>query len=102
MARSILGPDRNVLLLIAAPIEPSDRPAARPRINNVRVARIGLNVAALSAARVEPVLASDIAIVSAAEDADGRVVLLRSINFVEKIIVRRHVVELRRGLVILR
>src|SRR5437660_7119321 len=101
-ARAILRPDRNVLLLVAATIEPRDRAASRPRINNVGIPQIRRNVAALSPARIEPVLATDIAIVGAAGDTHGRVVLLRTVHFVEKIVVRGHVIKLRRRLVVLR
>src|ERR1039458_9836931 len=102
MARRILGPDRDVLLLIAAPIKAGNGSAARSCVNNVRVSRIGSKVAALPAARVEPVLTPDVAVVGAAEDADCRIVLLRAVHLVQKIVVRRHVIELRRRLVVLR
>ena len=99
--RVVLRPHRDVLLLLAVPIEPGDDASARAGIDNVGVARIGNDVTALSAARVIPVLPPDVAFIAAAGDADRRVVLLRAVEVIEKTIIGGHVIELRRGLGVL-
>ena len=47
-------------------------------------------------------LPANVAVVGAAGDGHGGVVLLRSVHVIQKLVVGRHVVELRRRLVVLR
>src|SRR4029077_7771162 len=49
-----------------------------------------------------PVAAIDVAVVAARSNADGRVVLLRAVNTIEKIVVGSDVIKLRVRLVTLR
>src|SRR6267154_1479740 len=49
-----------------------------------------------------PATAVDVTAVAGGGDTDGRIVLLRAIDAVREIVVGSHVVELRRGLVVLR
>ena len=70
-------------------------------INDVRVARIGRNVACLAAAHVVPIAAVNRAVVAAAGDRDGAAVLLRPVDAVGRRRVGDDVVELRGRLVVL-
>src|SRR5256884_4893780 len=71
-------------------------------VNDIRIARIGNDIAALPAADGVPVAAVNKAAITARLDAHRRVVLLRAVNTIEKIVVRRDVIELRGRLVVLR
>src|SRR5271157_483482 len=86
VAGALHGPHRDVLLLVAPSIETRDLTFARTRINDVRVVRIRLQVAALTTARVEPVLPSDVSIVGAAGNANRRIILLRPVNVIQKLV----------------
>ncbi len=68
-------------------------------VDDLRIARVGRDPAALAAAHVVPVLLGDAAAGGAAGDAHGGVVLLRAVDVVREIVVERHAVELRGGLV---
>src|SRR5256884_440965 len=71
-------------------------------VNDIRIARIGNDIAALPAADGVPVAAVNKAAITARLDAHRRVVLLRAVNTIEKIVVRSDVIELRGRLVVLR
>ena len=73
----------------------------RAGIDDVGIARIGRDVAALAAAHFVPVLAGDDAVVGPAGDGDGGVVLLRAVDAVGPLVVGGDVIELRGGLVVL-
>ncbi len=71
-------------------------------IDDVRIARIGNDVAAFAAADSVPIAGENRAVIAARADADGRVVLLRAVDAILKIVVGGDVIELRGGLVVLR
>ena len=98
----IYGPDGNVLLLLCTLVPAGEIASAGACINNVRVARIRDHIAALAAAYFIPMLAADVAFVCAAGNPHRAVVLLCAVHVIEKLVIGRHVIELRRGLVVLR
>ena len=71
------------------------------RIDDVRVRRIGRDVARFSTADWIPVGTFDGAVIAAGGDGDGAVVLLRTVDVVGRPVVGNHVVELRRRLIVL-
>jgi hypothetical protein len=70
-------------------------------VDHVRVLGVGHDVAALAAGRGLPVAQPDAAAARAAEDAQGRVVLLRAEDAVGEVAVGRDAVDLRGRLVVL-
>ena len=70
-------------------------------IHDIRVWRIRCDVSRFASAYVIPVGAVDGAFVAAARDANGGVILLRSVNPIRHRIVGNDMVELRRRLIIL-
>ena len=96
-----IGPDRNVLHVPSALVEARDVALVVSRIHNVGIGRIGRDVSRFSAADRIPVLPADFAVIAAAGDRDGRVVLLRAIHIVRIARVGDDVVKLRRGLIVL-
>src|SRR4029077_8041008 len=92
----------NALGLIGAAIEAREDRAFVIGIDDVRIAWIGNDVAAFAAADGVPVAAIDVAVVAARSNADGRVVLLRAVNTIEKIVVGSDVIKLRGRLITLR
>src|SRR4029077_8413503 len=102
MARVIDGPDRDVLGLHRALVPPTHQASACTCIDDVGIAWIRHNVSALAASHIVPMLPADVAIVRPASNRDCRVVLLCAVNLIEELIVGGNVVELRRGLVVLR
>ena len=97
--RGIERPYRDVLRLEGVMIEPVDR-VLRVRIDDLGIARIGEHETAFAAAGGVPVAFVDRTLVVGALDPDIRVVLLRTVNPVGKAVVHRHVVELRRRLIV--
>ena len=99
------GPDADDALL-PRPVIVVDEPAhAGPAADGAtdddgRVARLDRDVAALAAARLNPVGRGDRPAVGLARQADRPVVLLRAIDPVRLLVVRAHVVELRGRLVV--
>src|ERR1019366_8866852 len=83
VAGSIHRPHRDVLLLVAVAIETRHHASARTCINDVRVLGIGLNVAALAAARVKPVLPPDITVVGPTGNSNRGAILLRAIHLIQ-------------------
>src|SRR5438093_12807484 len=65
-----------------------------------RIARLHRDVAALAAARLDPVDRGDRAAMRLARKADGPVVLLRAVDAIGPLIVGAHVIELRGRLVV--
>ena len=94
------GVRRNHLRLTSAAIIAEELSICPAAIDDVGIRRIRRNVAALAGACGMPVAESDSAVIAAAENKDAAAILLRAINVVREIIVNRHVIELRRGLVI--
>src|SRR5439155_20566726 len=98
----IFGPFLNALRLIRAAVETRENGSFVVGINDIRVARIGNDVAAFAASNSVPVAAINETAIAARLDADRRVVLLRAINAIEKIVVGGHVIKLRGALIVLR
>ncbi len=71
------------------------------RIDNVRVVRVGRDIAAFAATDRVPVLTPDHALIVAAGNRDSRVVLLGTIHAVGPVVVDSDVIELRGRLVFL-
>src|SRR6516164_8278320 len=101
MTGGIHGPWADVLQLLKSSVESRDRPSVAACIDHVVVARIGSDVSALTSACVVPVLAPNVAIIGAAGNCYGAIVLLRSVDVIEGTCVGRNVIELRRWLVVL-
>ncbi len=70
-------------------------------VNNVRIARIGDHEPRLTAAGGIPVARPDHALVVETRDGKIGIVLLRAVNVVRKAVIRRDVVELAGGLIVL-
>src|SRR2546429_3204559 len=68
----------------------------------LRVARVGSDVASFAPADLIPVLRADDALVVAAGDGDGAVVLLCAVDAIRPVVVDGDVIELRCRLVVLR
>src|SRR5258707_6607850 len=66
------------------------------------VARIGNHEARFAAAGRKPVARPDHTLIVEARDGQIGIILLRAVNIIRKLIVGRDVVELARGLVVLR
>ena len=100
-----IGPDADDPLLarpvVVADHSPHAGPAAdRAPDDDGRIAGLHREVAALAAARLEPVDRGDGAAVGLARQTDGPVVLLRAVHAVRALVVGAHVVELRGRLVV--
>ena len=74
--------------------------ADRAAHDDGRIARLDRDVAALAAARLDPVDRGDDTAVGLARETDGPVVLLRAVDAVGPLIVGAHVVELRGRLIV--
>ena len=98
MSRVIEREDTEILVLLARLVVTREE-AFVVRVDDVRVARIGNDEAALPAAGMRPIALLDDAAIGAARDAHVRVVLLRAIDVVRKRVVDRDVIELRSRLV---
>ena len=96
------GPFLDALRLAGAAIEAREDGPLVVGVNDVRIARVGDDVAAFAAADGIPIAAIDVAVVAAGADADRGIVLLGAIDSVEKIIVGGDVIKLRGWLVALR
>ena len=102
VAVGIFGPFLDALRLIGAAIEAREDGAFVVGVDDVRIARVGNDVAAFAAADGVPIARRSLAVIAARANADGRVVLLRAVDAVLKIVVGGDVVELRGRLVVLR
>src|SRR5436853_3078473 len=101
VARGVNGPYRDDLQLHGVLVEAADE-VFGAAVDDVGVARIGDHEAALAAERVIPVALHDGALIIHAGDRDARVVLLGAVHVIGEAIVDRHVIELRRRLIVLR
>src|SRR6266851_8033818 len=72
------------------------------RINDMPVARVSENKSAFTAARWIPIARTNHTFISAARDADVRVVLLRAVDVIWKRVIDGDVIELRSRLIIYR
>src|ERR1700751_1119900 len=102
MPRVIEGPHGDVLRLHRPLVPAVHQTTARTCIYNIGIARIRYHITAFAPAHVVPVLAADVAIIGAAGNRYRGVVLLRTINVIEKLVVGGNVVKLGRRLVVLR
>src|SRR5260370_13443000 len=94
-------PRRNVHLFSSVVVIARDLATVRTRVDDLRIARIGGNISALASYPRIPA-PSVAAAPGRAGDADGAVVLLRSIDPIRAAIVRNGMVALGRRLVRLR
>src|SRR5207245_10157160 len=85
---------------LAPSCTPCAGPPPAPAINNVRVQRIDGHIAILLHAERMPFAEADLPVVAAAHCAGRAAFLLRAVDPIGKAIVRRHVIELRRRLVV--
>src|SRR3989442_1191199 len=93
--------ERDVLGLAGALVETGNQALVVAGVNNVGVGRIGRDVARFPTAHRIPVGTIDGAVVAAAGDGDGAVVLLRPVDVVRSAGIGNDVIELRRGLIVL-
>src|SRR5579862_727984 len=101
MAVRILGPFLDALCLAGAAVKAGQDGTFIVGVDNVRIARVGDDVAAFAAADRVPVRAIDVPVIAAGTNTERRVVLLRSVNAILKIVVGGDMIKLRGGLVIL-
>src|SRR5205807_6993347 len=99
VAHGVVGPGVDVAALAGAVVLARNQAIVGARVDNLRIAGVGRNPAALTAAHIVPVALGDAGGRSAGGDAHRGVVLLRAIGVVWKVLVQRHAVELRRRLV---
>jgi len=90
------------LRLAGAAIEAADVAEVGTGINDVGIARIDGDVAALAATDIVPIPPIDEAAIATGTDTDGGIVLLRAVDAIREIVVGDDVVELRGGLIVLR
>src|SRR5205823_4944645 len=93
---------RDVAQVAGAVIVARHLPAVGIGVDDLRVARVGCDVAAFAPADLIPVLPADDALVVTAGDGDGAVVLLRAVDAIRPVVVHGDVIELRRRLIVLR
>src|SRR5260370_37511194 len=86
----------NVVCLVRAAIEHGDIAEVGASVNDVRIARVNGNVAALATAPGVPIRAVDVATVAGGSAHDGRIVLLRAIDPDWEIVRGGHVAKQRR------
>src|SRR3984893_10595235 len=92
---------RDVAQVAGAMIVARHLAAVGIRVDDLRVAWIGRDVATFAATHLIPVLPADDAFVVAAGDGDRGVVLLGAVDAIGPVIVHDDVIELRRWLVVL-
>ena len=95
-----LRPGDDLALLARPVVVPRDRAAVAAGVDDVRVARLRGDPAALAPADGVPLLAADLPSAGPARDRDGRVVLLRAVDAVGEAVVDGDPVELPRRLVV--
>ena len=91
----------NFLGLLGALVEARDMAAIAARVNNIGIAGIDGDVAALAPAHGIPLRPVDHAGIAAAGNSHRGVVLLRAVDVVGITIVGSHVIKLRGGLIVL-
>src|SRR5712692_4670196 len=96
-----LWPWGDALRLAGAFVETRDVALVGARVDDIRVPRVGRDVAAFASANRIPVGAVNPAGIAHAGGGHGGVVLLRAVDVVGEAVVRDDVVELRGGLVVL-
>ena len=69
-------------------------------INGIGVIGIDYDVAALTSTNRSPVAKGDLSVIATTGGACGAAVLLRTIDMIRKIVIYRHVIELRSRLVV--
>ena len=89
----------DVLHLAGGPVKLRDL-ASAAAVNNVRVERIGCDVAVFDHAHGMPLAIGDGAVVAATGDADGTAFLLAAANAIGESVADRYVINLRGGLVV--
>jgi hypothetical protein len=94
------GPYRNALDLVRAPVKARDVALIVAGIHNVRVEWRGRNISRFSAPDGIPFVAANRAVIAAAGNRDGGIILLCAIDVVRRPRIRDDVVELRRRLVV--
>src|SRR5258705_82343 len=92
---------RDVAQVAGATIVARHLPAVGIRVDDLRVARIGRDVATFAAPDLIPVLPADDAFLVAAGDGDRGVVLLGAVDAVGPVVVPGGVIDLRRRLIVL-
>jgi len=102
VAVGILGPFLDALGLAGAAIEAREDGAFVVGVNDVRIARVGNDVAAFAAAHGVPIALEDRSVIAARANAERRVVLLRAVDAILKVVVGGDVVKLRGRLIVLR
>ena len=95
-----LRPDRDIAGFAEPMIVSRHDAVIRAGVDDVRVARIGSDVAAFAAADLIPVGVIDAAAAGPARNRNGGVVLLRAVDPVRKLIVGDHVIKLTGRLVL--
>ena len=96
MAHRVVGPRVDVALEAVAQILSREQRAIASGVDDVRIVGARCDVAGFAAAGVEPVRAVDAARLPA-RSAECAVVLLRAADAIGKVVRRDHVIELRRG-----
>src|SRR5207244_9909505 len=94
------GPGRDVLGLARAPVEAMYAAVGVPAVDDVGIERVGRDVAALARAHRRPVAEGERPEVAATRHPGGPRILLGAVDTVGEGVVRNHVVELSRGLVV--
>src|ERR1700757_864418 len=95
----IYRPNGYVLKLFGPFVESSDR-ALIVRIDNIGIAWVRSDEAALTAACRIPIAAADNSFIAGAGDSDVRIVLLCSVDTIRESVVRRDMIKLGRRLII--
>src|SRR5581483_8141692 len=101
VTHGIQRPRGDLLRLAGRLVETGDESVVGAGIDDVGIAGIGNDEAAFAAADVKPIALGDGAVVAAAGDGDGGVVLLRAVDVVEELIFGGDGIEMRGGLVVL-
>ena len=88
------------MCLRGAFIEAREFPIGVVHIDDVRILRIDGDVTAFRPSHRVPVAFGDLGMIRAARNGSRAAVLLRSVNVVRELVIGRHMIELRRRLVV--
>ena len=91
---------RDGLRLAGAQVKTKSAAVRAAAINDVGVAGIGHDVSAFFRADGMPIAKGDGAVIAAAGNRRGAAILLRAVNAIRKLVIYRHMIELRRRLVV--